>query len=498
VTGPVAVWGDRFESTSDVAWLAVPGQLALAAQPREHVVEHLLGGGLERPFGVDTADVDGDGDVDVVGGAGESGLVAVWLSDGGQPPSFTRQVVDDGFPGASAVIAADIDGDGHTDVAAAAEMPGNRLAWWRNSGDHPITWTRHEIDLFLPVACSIDVADVDDDGHADVLSVSWVQGAVVWWENSGGDPVEWSRHTVGGQLAGAHSVQAVDLDHDGRVDVVAAGGQGHEIAWWRNQGGEPLTWSRQTICGDCVGARFAAVADLDGDGLEDVVGGAFDARLSWWRNQGGDPIVWSEHPIDARLFGLHHVDVTDLEGDGDLDVVATGGDEREVMWFANQNGDALTWAMHTIRADFTRAATAVAADLDGDGALEVVGSSIDLGRFAWWEVVESVPHGELVSSILDLGSEPTGLRLDWEATAPDGTVLSFAVSAADQPDQVGYSFETAVELTPLEVVGRYVQYRSTLETSDADASPVVHEVRLVVEAEGESRPPRVPSGRIGP
>ena len=93
---------------------------------------------------------------------------------------------------------------------------------------------------------------------------------------------------------GFAGVYAVDMDADKRVDVVGAACSANEIAWWRNQGGEPITWKKQVIDAAFPGALNVHAEDLDGDGDMDVVATANNVpEISWWRNDGGRPINWT-------------------------------------------------------------------------------------------------------------------------------------------------------------------------------------------------------------
>ena len=138
MAGPVTQWGDRFDACQEVSWRALPGQLGLAGEPLAAPVQHVIATGLPVAFGIHPVDIDQDGDTDVIGGAGEAQVVALWYNDGQSPPGWTQQLVDAAYPGASGVHAADIDQDGDLDIVAAAESPGNKVAWWRNDGGTPI------------------------------------------------------------------------------------------------------------------------------------------------------------------------------------------------------------------------------------------------------------------------------------------------------------------------------------------------------------------------
>ena len=76
-------------------------------------------------------------------------------------------------------------------------------------------------------------------------------------------------------------------------------------------------------------AFSVAAADVDGDAdLDVLVAAGGDDSISWWENTAGDGSAWTEHTIDAAFAGARSVAAADVEGEGDLDVLgAANGDD---------------------------------------------------------------------------------------------------------------------------------------------------------------------------
>lgn len=293
-------------------------------------------------------------------------------------------MVDAQVYGTASIYVEDIDNDGDWDILGAV-LEQSDIVWWRNDGGDPFTWTRFLIDGSSSQAISVYAADLDDDGDQDAIAAASVGDEVAWYENQGGDPVTWTKYVIRSNYDFAHEVYAHDLDMDGDLDVLGAGSFDNLISWWRNDGGDPINWTEQTISATCYGAKSVRVADLDEDGDNDVVGaGIYDNDVSWWRNDGGDPIQWVEHVIDYNFAGAHRVQIIDIDEDDDDDILAVAYLGNEIAWYSNDGGTPITWTKQTITTGFEAACIAQAADLDGDGDLDVAGSAQTGNEVAWW------------------------------------------------------------------------------------------------------------------
>jgi len=89
--------------------------------------------------------------------------------------------VDGAFWGAYSVHAADVDGDGDVDVLGAGEGA-DAIAWWENTAGDGIAWTERTVDGAFWGAYSVHAADVDGDGDVDVLGAALHADAITWWE----------------------------------------------------------------------------------------------------------------------------------------------------------------------------------------------------------------------------------------------------------------------------------------------------------------------------
>ncbi len=158
------------------------------------------------------------------------------------PPRFDdTTTVDNAFDGAISVYAADVDGDGDIDVLGAAYVA-HDITWWENTNGDGLTWNEHTIDGSFDGANSVYAADVDGDGDLDVLGAADLDDDITWWENTNGDGSDWTKHTIDGDFDGACSVYAGDITGDGKLDVLAAAEDANDIALYSSTP-DPWRWN---------------------------------------------------------------------------------------------------------------------------------------------------------------------------------------------------------------------------------------------------------------
>jgi hypothetical protein len=318
------------------------------------------------------ADVDDDGDLDVVFA---SALVGdgkiVWCENiGGAGAFWMLHTISTGSVGLSA-YAADVDGDGDLD-ALSAWGGENKIGWYRNDSIHRgITFVeRPEIDA--PGAEAVFAADVDGDGDLDALSASLRDDTIAWHENLGGAGTDWVLHTISTSVIGPQFVTGADVDGDGDMDAISNGD--NVIAWYENVEGAGTTWILHTI--STASDSVENVADMDGDGDLDVI-----SLSTWFENVGGRGSSWALHKITEDEYATCTADV---DGDGDLDLFQWNWFRNRIDWYENLGG-ATSWGLHTISTSEDDAQFIFAADMDSDGDNDLV-LNFNAG-ISWYENV---------------------------------------------------------------------------------------------------------------
>ncbi|MCD6365514.1 MAG: choice-of-anchor D domain-containing protein [Planctomycetes bacterium] len=192
---------------------------------------------------------------------------------------------------------------------------------------------------------------------------------------------------------GAVSVYATDIDGDGDMDVLSASYYDDKIAWHENTDGAGSFGPQQVVTTDANGASRVYAADLDGDGDMDVLSApSDDDKISWYENTDGVGSFGPQQVITTDADAAYSVYAADLDGDGDVDVLSASLSDDKIAWYENTDGAGSFSAQQVITTDAHSAWSVYTADLDGDGDMDVLSASSYYygGKIAWYENTDGV------------------------------------------------------------------------------------------------------------
>jgi hypothetical protein len=254
--------------------------------PREHWERSLITDDYEKYHDLLVADVDDDGDVEVVGLSQKS--ETLFYYDVPEDPTLSpwpdelRHVVDSSIE-AEGLAAADHDGDGRTELVAGTSVYHRPEV----AGD---PWGVERVATGWDDV-RVAVADVDGDGDLDVVfaegdspTYGTHPGRVAWFE-----PPDWTEHRLADNLFCPHTLQVADISGDGAPDIlVGEMGLGEKeaptIQLFENDGNGEFT---KEILSRTVPIHEGKVANLHGNGRVDLVGKSYDrsCHVDVWYNE---------------------------------------------------------------------------------------------------------------------------------------------------------------------------------------------------------------------
>jgi hypothetical protein len=225
---------------------------------------------------------------------------------------------------ARSAYAADLDGDGDMDLMSASQNDG-KVNWYRNNGGPTPTFTPIAIG-YAAGAQHIYAADIDSDGDLDVLTASEFDNTIAYYENDGGRAPQFVWRPVDRSAAAVHAVLADDFDGDGDMDLVAAVERLNAFKWYENTGQKPAQFVPHLVYDKALAAHGVHIDDIDGDGDNDLIGASRDdGVIAWFENRGGNYAVDVEQATSvvnaAGQFGeLAQILVAHRGRPGDADI----------------------------------------------------------------------------------------------------------------------------------------------------------------------------------
>jgi hypothetical protein len=424
--------------------------------------------------GIGKADIDQDGQMDLLAGGR-------WFKHE-EGTAYTPYLIDAAQVNGR-IATADLNSDTFTDVVMVLGDNNGPLKWYSCDGD-PTSTDCWESETLLPFNVdhghSLDIGDLNKDGHLDIFVAemrlnSGNSNAVMWvfFGDSAGNFEKWELATG----VGNHESRLGDLDGDGDLDVL-----GKPYNWdtprvdiWLNQINPFLSnWQRHVIDYQKPWRSiFVMTADMNGDGLKDIVTGGW-----WYQNPGIPSGSWTRHVIGNPLNNM--ATVYDFDEDGDIDIIGTEGEGSSV-------NDDFAWAQNDGLGNFSIFENVDSADgkflqgvtvgryngpievilswNDGQGGLQSLTVPSNPKTETWvWQQISPVSLGEALDTadIDHDGDEDISLGLEWlrndgngwthftKHTPSEGetdrTLLADMDQDGDQDVVIGYGHDPAGKL----------------------------------------------------
>lgn len=224
------------------------------------------------------------------------------------------------------VTSADINGDGDADLISSWDPPNPGLNWEPNLGNGVFgtiggMWSG-EFNALYPT-------DLDEDGDIDVVAAEY---GFTWFENIDGSI--YNKNIISDE-GYPYCVYPADIDNDGDIDVVGSNDDVW-IGWFENDGNTQFPLMHTILQVDSTyGTRSIFVCDLDNDDDQDVICSFWDWNILGWFENEENGIFGELQIISEDLIHPGTVFCSDIDNDGDQDVLSTSYDDGKVVWFEN-------------------------------------------------------------------------------------------------------------------------------------------------------------------
>lgn len=199
---------------------------------------------------------------------------------------------------------------------------------------------------------------------------------------------QWTERIVSDSSITPQKIVVADIDGDGMIDIVSMNQGSDTIDWYKNTGGDFTSFQ---LVGPLDEGRGIATGDIDGDGDIDVIGsrpntGNSDANLYIYKNLDGLGIFDSPEAIPTpNTSGGRSVIIVDIDGDGFNDLLVGSREDQTLAWYKNLDGNGSFDAGNIIITDYVNGLGFDVGDIDGDGDLDIVAGTLNYNVMSWFE-----------------------------------------------------------------------------------------------------------------
>lgn len=405
-------------------------------------------------------DYDGDNKKDLLIGGGD----VRWNKNRGNNVFETgKALTSPGIsPAGREIKKKDLNNDGLPDIINGGHQF-NALSWRRNLGNGQFTDYTTITGIEDVTQHDFEVGDLDNDGNPDVV-VSSNNFAFHWCRGLGNNQFESSGTVVPGSIGIYRDIELADMNNDGFIDVLYTKSNG--VAWQENLGngsfGGELIITNLTDLTSSI-----KIVDIDQDGRMDIVSTSKnDNKLAWYKNLGNNQFA-VQQIISTQVTEPIMLKSGDINSDGRVDLVVAN--TNEISWFENLGGGQFSSKL-VILNDMLDISSITLDEIDDDGDLDIlVTSTLHETRL----LINQYVHGYQVSGQLFYDKDQNGIFDNEDIGMPNLAVLTSPSSS------YSYTYENGNFITNFnDTIGTYTLYPEVIQNWNITSTPSSYQINV--------------------
>lgn len=293
---------------------------------------------------IDFVDVDSDGDNDILYLENNPRNVG-WLEniDGFGDFGPDQFIIENQSDYITGIKTFDLDNDGDLDLLASFTNAYDRIVWYENIGQgglfsEEIIIIENVFEIFPPL-----LVDIDNDDKKDILTANENEGAakIVWYKNLGNatfgpEQVIYQFDFIQSDLTSIYDIHYENINSDGKKDIIITSHNddfGTFRYWLENIDEEGNFGSLELIEGVLGLYKFY---DIDNDDDNDLLCIHRNGnRIYWIENVDGSGNFIDQHTITTEVDNPNYADFADINNDGLKDIISSSGSDSKLAWYEN-------------------------------------------------------------------------------------------------------------------------------------------------------------------